>query len=127
MNKKSIYVLRTIILLVILLIFIKLIMLYLHNNIMYINENVLDISDESFRVLDINVECEKIKEAAQKLNVPAGDMVAVVMSVNNMHLDKESLDNMTKRDYVRIRNKLRRISSAGFNEAGRFTMDLSMI
>lgn len=119
MNKKSIYVLRTIILLVILLIFIKLIMLYLHNNIMYINENVLDISDESFRVLDINVECEKIKEAAQKLNVPAGDMVAVVMSVNNMHLDKESLDNMTKRDYVRIRNKLRRISSAGFNEAGR--------
>lgn len=119
MNKKSIYVLRTIILLVILLIFIKLIMLYLHNNIMYINENVLDISDESFRVLDINVECEKIKETAQKLNVPAGDMVAAVMSVNNMHLDKESLDNMTKRDYVRIRNKLRRISSAGFNEAGR--------
>ena len=55
-------------------------MLYLHNNIMYINENVLDISDESFRVLDINVECEKIKE----LNISKSNILPVFTNLKNI-------------------------------------------
>lgn len=74
----------------------------------------ISLDDERIKKMQIDVPCEKIRETATKMNVKAGELVTVLMILNDYEIDEEKLDTLSRRDFVRLRNRLMRLKKDDF-------------
>lgn len=80
----------------------------------FINPDNLCIENSDIRKLNLCVTSQEAGSRAEELGVNVGEIVAVDMLQNNYSVSRESLNNINKSDFIKLRNKLYRFHPKQF-------------
>lgn len=88
----------------------------LEQNLDFITRYDLALTSNSIRQLHLDISPQQVNEKAEQLSVNAGELLAVVLTLNNYQVTEDALCNLSAAQFVRQRNRLMRFYPADFTK-----------